>query len=70
MRKLLYSYIATFINIFEPLQMGKYSQIDDILIDGRRHSSVLDVRSTWLAERDADYYLVVERFRERLPVNK
>jgi hypothetical protein len=47
-----------------------HSQIDHILIDRRRHSSVLDVRSLRAADCDTDHYLVVAQFRERLAVNK
>jgi hypothetical protein len=46
------------------------SQIDHILIDRRRHSSVLDVRSFRAADCDTDDYLVVAKVRERLAVNK
>jgi hypothetical protein len=40
------------------------------LVDGRRHSSVLDVLSFRAADCDTDHYLVVAKVRERLPVNK
>jgi hypothetical protein len=43
-----------------------YNQIDHILIDRRRHSSALNVQSF----SDTDHYLVVEKVRERLAVNK
>jgi hypothetical protein len=39
------------------------------LIDRRKHSSVLDVRSFRAADCDTDHYLVV-KVRERLAVNK
>jgi hypothetical protein len=45
-------------------------QIDHILIDRRRHSSILDIRSFWAADCDTDYYLVVAKVRERLTVSK
>jgi hypothetical protein len=45
-------------------------QIYHILIDRRRHSSVLDVRSFRAADCDTDHYLVVAKIRERLTVNK
>jgi hypothetical protein len=31
------------------------NQIDHILIDRKWHTSVLDVRSVWAADSDADY---------------
>jgi hypothetical protein len=43
---------------------------DHILIDRRRHSSILDVRSFRAADYDTDHYLVVEKVRERLAVSK
>jgi hypothetical protein len=46
------------------------NQIDQILVDRRRHSNVLDVRSFRAADCDTDHYLVVARVRERLAVNK
>jgi hypothetical protein len=47
-----------------------HNQIDRILIDRRRHSSVLDVRSSGAADCDTDHYLVVANVRERLAVGK
>jgi hypothetical protein len=35
-----------------------HNQIDQILIDGRRHSSILDVRSFRAADCDTEHYLV------------
>ena len=40
------------------------------MIDGRWHSSVLDVRSFRRADCDTDHYLVVAKVRERLAVRK
>jgi endonuclease/exonuclease/phosphatase family metal-dependent hydrolase len=47
-----------------------HNQIDHILVDRRRHSNILDVRSYRLADCDTDHYLVVAKVRERLAVNK
>jgi hypothetical protein len=47
-----------------------HNQIDHILVDRRRHSNVLDVRSVRAADCDSDHYLVVAEVRERLAVNK
>jgi hypothetical protein len=51
--------------------VGKtYNKIHHILIDRRRHSSTLDVRSFRTADCCTDHYLVVAKFRERLAVSK
>jgi hypothetical protein len=47
-----------------------HNQIDHILIDRRRHSNALDVRSFRAADCDRDHYLLVAKVRERLAVNK
>jgi endonuclease/exonuclease/phosphatase family metal-dependent hydrolase len=47
-----------------------HNQINHILVDRRRHSSVLDVRSFMAVDCDSDHYLVVAEFRKRLAVNK
>jgi hypothetical protein len=47
-----------------------HNQSDHFVVDRRRHSSVLDVRSFRAADCDTDYYLVVAKVRERLAVNK
>jgi hypothetical protein len=47
-----------------------YNQINHILIDRRRHSNILDVRSFRAADCDTDHYLVMEKVRKRLAVNK
>jgi putative methionine-R-sulfoxide reductase with GAF domain len=43
-----------------------HSKIDHILIDSRRHLSVLDVPSFMVADYDTDHYLAVAKVRERL----
>jgi hypothetical protein len=47
-----------------------HNQIDHILIDRRRQSSILDIRSFRAADCDTDHYLVVANVRERLAVSK
>jgi hypothetical protein len=47
-----------------------HNLIDHILIDRRRHSSILYVRSSRGADCDTDNYLVVAKVRERLAVSK
>jgi hypothetical protein len=47
-----------------------YNQIDHVLIDKRRHSSALDIRSFRGADCDTDHYLVVAKVKERLAVSK
>jgi hypothetical protein len=47
-----------------------HNQVDHILIDRRRHSSILDVRSFRGADCDTDHCLVVAKVRERLVVRE
>jgi hypothetical protein len=47
-----------------------HNQIDHGLINRRRHSSILDVRSFRGADCDTGHYLVVAKVRERLAVSK
>jgi hypothetical protein len=47
-----------------------HNQIDHILVDRRRHSSLLDVRSLRTTDCDTEHYLVVAKVAERLAVNK
>jgi hypothetical protein len=47
-----------------------HNRIDHILVDRRRHSNILDVRSFRTADCDTDHCLVVAEVRERLAVNK
>jgi hypothetical protein len=53
-----------------PPDWNTHSQIDHTLIDRRRHSNVLDIRSFRAADCDTEHYLVVAKIRERLAVNK
>jgi hypothetical protein len=57
-------------NIWTSPDGNTHNQIDHILIDRRRRSSVLDVRSFRAADCDMDHYLVLAKIRERLAVNK
>jgi len=51
--------------------VGKpHNQIGHIVIDRRRHSSILDVRSFMGADCDTEHYLVVAKLREKLAVSK
>jgi hypothetical protein len=47
-----------------------HNQIGHILIDRRRHSSILNVRCFREADCDSDHYLVVAKVMERLAVGK
>jgi hypothetical protein len=47
-----------------------HNQIDHILEDRRRHSSVPDVRSFRAADSDNDHCLVVSKVRQRPAANK
>jgi hypothetical protein len=47
-----------------------HSQIEHILIDKRRHSCILDVRSFRAADCVSANYLMVENIKERLTVNE
>jgi hypothetical protein len=47
-----------------------HNQIDNIPIDRRRHSSVLDVQSFKAADCDTIHYLVVANVKRRLTLNK
>jgi hypothetical protein len=46
-----------------------HNQIDHVLIDRRRHSSILDVGSFSAADCDTDHYLAVAKDGERLAVS-
>ena len=41
-----------------------HKQIDHVMIDGRCHSSILDVRSFRAADCDTDHYLVVAEVKK------
>jgi hypothetical protein len=47
-----------------------HNQIHRVLIDERRHSNILDVRSFREADCDTDNYLLVANVRERISVSK
>jgi len=47
-----------------------HNQIDHILIDRRRHSSIIDVRSFSVADWDTDHYQVVAKVMKKLAVGK
>ena len=47
-----------------------HNQNNHILIDMRRKSSILDVRSFRGADSDTDHYLMAAKVRERLAVSK
>jgi hypothetical protein len=47
-----------------------HNQIDNVLIERRRHSSILDVRCFKGADCDTDHYLVVAKIRKSLAVIK
>jgi hypothetical protein len=47
-----------------------HNQIDDVLIDRRRHLSVLDVQLLRAADCNSDHYVVVGKVREKVAVNK
>jgi hypothetical protein len=47
-----------------------HNQIDHTLVDRRRNSNVLDIRSLRAADCDSDHYLVVAKVREGLAVKK
>jgi len=47
-----------------------HNLIDQVLIDRRWHSSVLDVRSFRGADCDTDHYLVIANVRKTLAVGK
>ena len=47
-----------------------HNQIDHILIDKRRQSSILDIRSFRGADCDSGHYLLIAKLRKRLSVAK
>jgi hypothetical protein len=56
---------STMIPLFSISKYGKtHNSMNHILIDRRRHSSVLDVRSFRAADYDSEHYLVMAKVRE------
>jgi hypothetical protein len=51
-------------------ERNTHKQTEHVLIDRRRRSSALDVRSFRGADCDTDRYLVVAKVRDRLAVSK
>jgi len=47
-----------------------HNQIDHVLVDERRHSSIIDVRSLRGADCDTGHYLVVANIPQRLSLKK
>jgi hypothetical protein len=47
-----------------------HNQIDHVLVDRRRQSSILDVRTFTGADCDTDHYLVAAKLKERLLIIK
>ncbi|KAJ4444092.1 hypothetical protein ANN_05881 [Periplaneta americana] len=47
-----------------------HNQIDDILIDKRKHTSTIDIRTFMGTDCNSDHYLVIGELRERLLVAK
>jgi hypothetical protein len=58
----------TFLN--RQFGMKVYSKLVMIMVDRRRYSNVLHVRSFRPTDCDSDHYLVVAKVKERLAVNK
>jgi hypothetical protein len=52
------------------LEAKTHSQIGHILIEKRKHSNVLDVRSFTATDCGVDNYLVVAKIRKRTAMNK
>jgi len=50
--------------------MGRYNQIDHILIDRRWHSSIPNLRPFRRADYNNDHYLLLAKVREVLAVSK
>jgi hypothetical protein len=56
--------------VFIVIDGKSHNQIDHILIDKRKHSSMLDIRSSKAEDCHTDHYLVVAKLRDELAVSK
>jgi hypothetical protein len=56
--------------IWTSLDGKTQNQINRILVNRKRHSSILDVRSFRGTDCDTDHYLVVAKVKEKLAVSK
>jgi hypothetical protein len=50
--------------------MGRHNQIDNIVIDRRQHSNILDIQLFRATNYDTDHYLLEAKVRKRLAVIK
>ena len=57
-------------NILGHRQIVSHNQIDHVLVDKRRQSTIIDMPSLRRANCNTDHYLVVETIRERLSLKK
>ena len=62
--------IAIFTNTWTWPDGIAHNQIDHVLVDKRRHSNIIDIRSFRGADCDIGHYLVVTTIPERLSLKK